>query len=45
MDDNLSRLEDEDRLKFGKKAEIDDAFLDEQLLVAPEELIPLFADC
>ena len=42
--DHLSRLEEEAMLKLGDRAEINDAFPDEQVLVASHDLIPWFAD-
>ena len=42
--DHLSRLEEEAMLKLGDRAEINDAFPDEQVLAASNDLIPWFAD-
>ncbi|XP_049345498.1 uncharacterized protein LOC125810025 [Solanum verrucosum] len=42
--DHLSRLEEEVMLKFGDRAEINDAFPDEQVLATSHALIPWFAD-
>ena len=42
--DHLSRLEEEAMLKLGDRAEINDAFPDEQVLAASHDLIPWFAD-
>ena len=42
--DHLSRLEEEAKLKLGDRAEINDAFPDEQVLAASNDLIPWFAD-
>ena len=40
--DQLCRLEDEDMLELGEKAEIYDAFSDEHVLPASQDLIPWF---
>ena len=42
--DHLSSLEDEAMCELGEKDKIDDTFLDEHVLIASEDLIPLFAD-
>ena len=44
MGDHLYRLEDEAIRKLGEKAEIYDAFPDEHVLDASQDLIPWFAD-
>ena len=42
--DHLSRLEDEVKSEMGEKAEIDDGFLDEHILVASQDSISWFAN-
>ena len=42
--DHFSRLEDESMRELGEKAEIDDAFSDEHLFAASQDLIPWFID-
>ena len=42
--DHLSRLEEEAMLKLGDRAEINNAFPNEQVLAASHDLIPWFAD-
>ena len=42
--DHLSRLEDESMRKFGKMAEIDDSFPNENILATFHDLIPWFTD-
>ena len=40
--DHFSRLEDEAIYELGEKAEMDDAFQDEHVLAASQDLIPWF---
>ena len=42
--DHLSRLEDEAMCELGEEVEIDDAFQDEHVLSASQDLIPWFAE-
>ena len=42
--DHLSRLEDEAMWELGEKAEIVDAFPNEHVLAASQDLIPWFTD-
>lgn len=42
--DHLFRLEDEAMCELGEEVEIDDAFQDEHVLSASQDLIPWFAD-
>ena len=44
MVDHFLRMEDEAMHKLGEKAEINDAFPDEDILVVSHDLIPWFAD-
>ena len=41
---NLYRFEDEAMRELGENVEIDDAFQDEHVLAASQDLIPWFAD-
>ena len=42
--DHLSRLEDESMHELGEKVEIDDAFPDDHILAASQDLITWFVD-